>query len=262
MKKVLLFMVLLTVCLFSAPTRNDTLVQRMTDFKVKPDSISLYVKASTLGQSSPNYEKTMLESIEKDPRNYFALDDLGYYYRTQKNNPDKAIEYYNKSLAIYPKGTFAYTNLGTAYIYKNDITNAKKTYETFIKNIPDYPEGYYGLALLHLNLNEFDKALNMANQAKTRYKNLDAKKYPEEIDFKDAHELDAEFLIGYINYQMKKYQTTIDGFFNYLPNVKDWESKRLGDFASLAYQSNEELKKTDTKKYEANKKKFDALLKN
>lgn len=262
MKKVFLFMMLLSLCLFSATDKRQEqkklLTAKMKEAKIKQESITYFYEAVASGESTNKYEELMLKAIKADPKNYYALDNLGVYYRAVKNNPDKAIEYYKKSIAVNPDNAFPYMNMGAAYLFEKDFENAEKSYIALTESIPDYPEGYYGLAQIYLMKGDSEKAIISAKQAKEKYLNLDPKKYFEEAEFKEIHLVDCEFIIGYANYLSGNYQEAIDGFFNILSVMKVKKPDLLNDFATIAYEANQKIKKNDLKKYEGNNKKFKA----
>ena len=157
MKKILLvFMLVFSMNVFTAPQSEDGLiVQKLKQFGVNQKSIDLYKEAKMLPFSSSKFEETALKAIKADPKNYYALDDLGIYYRQVKNNPEKAIEYYKKSIAVNPRNPFPYNSMGIAYTYMNDFANAEKTFKKiFQKN----RESLYILVLFGMVLENFVSA--------------------------------------------------------------------------------------------------------
>ena len=259
MKKILLvFMLVFSMNVFTAPqTEDGMLVQKMKQFGINQKSIDLYKEAKMLSFSSSKFEETILKAIKADPKNYYALDDLGIYYRQVKNNPEKAIEYYKKSIAVNPRNPFPYNSMGIAYTYMNDFVNAEKTFKQLIEAMPDHPEGYYGLTRVYLQQQEYNKAIDSAEKAKITYLNLDEKKYFEEAAMKKQYLLDCELLISFSNYGLKNYQKVVDNFFDVLPELRKTRPEIISDFAGVAYAANQEIKKTDTKKFEENNKKFE-----
>ena len=257
MKKFFLFF-FISIFMFTAQSnQRDLITQEMKNFGIKQKSIDLYWKTKEFTVPDKEYEKTLNKAIEADPRNYFALDDMGVHYR-RSNNPDKAIEYYKKSIAVNPNNPFPYFNAGVAYMYKKDFVNAERIYKQLITAIPDYPEGYYGLGQVYLNMENYAKALEFIQKAKEKYKNLDTKKYFEEAAKKDMYIADCNYLEGQINYRMKDYQKAVDGFFDSFEDMKAIRYYALSDFATLAYFANEGLKGTNPKQYDKNIKKFEA----
>ena len=60
---------------------------------------------------SYNRLKEYDKAIKADPKNYYALDDLGIYYRQVKNNPEKAIEKANIELRGLQSGNPVWNKL-------------------------------------------------------------------------------------------------------------------------------------------------------
>jgi tetratricopeptide (TPR) repeat protein len=54
------------------------------------------------------------DNVKKYPRSDVGYDNLGVYYRSLKQN-DRALENYNKVLAINPKYALTYNNRGNIY---------------------------------------------------------------------------------------------------------------------------------------------------
>lgn len=256
MKKIFLFL-FIGIFIFATPDEQKGLItQEMKSFGIKQKSIDLYWDSiNLLNSGNKEYVKVLEKSIEADPKNYFALDDMGIYYR-RLNNSDKALEYYKKSIAVNPENPFPYFNAGVAYMYKNDFVNAEKIYKQLTAAVPDYPEGYYGLTQVYLYTKNYTKALEFVQKAREKYKNLDTGKYFEEALRKDSHILDCNYLEGIINYELKNYTKTVDGFFNSFENMKATGYREIAGFAKVAYSANEEIKNTNPKEYEKNLKKF------
>ena len=258
MKKFFLFFLMRVFMITAQGNTLELVTQEMKNFGIKQKSIDLYLKTKEFTVPDKEYEKTLSKAIEADSRNYFALDDMGVYYR-RSNNPDKAIEYYKKSIAVNPNNPFPYFNAGVAYMHKKDFTNAEKIYEQLVTAIPDYPEGYYGLGQVYLRTENYTKALEFTQKAKEKYKNLDTKKYFEEAGKRDVYIADCSYIEGQINYRMKNYQKVVDVFFDSFEDMKSIRYYGLSDFATIAYFANEELKNTNPKQYEANLKKFETI---
>ena len=262
MKKILFFLLIICFTSFAdtqtviSDSGDEYLTTQLKGFGVNDKSINLYKKARLLNYESKEYAKGLLSAIKADPKNYFALDDLGAYYRRIENNADKAIEYYKKSIAVNPANPFPYYHMGIAYFYKNDYINAEKTFLILIEKIPDHPEGYYGLADLYIKEKDFEKGLDAAEKEKIFYINLNLEKYPEEAITRDAYLIDCEYLIALANYNLGNYSKTVDSFFYSLQEIKKYNTGMYESFAELAYVANENLKDTNPALYNKNFEKF------
>ncbi|MBX9887951.1 MAG: tetratricopeptide repeat protein [Flavobacteriaceae bacterium] len=74
------------------------------------------------------------QAVNTDPKNYFALKNLGFILFQYEKNYDQAIQYYNRSLQANSPDYFqSYSNLGTAYLVQNKPDEAIKNYELALK---------------------------------------------------------------------------------------------------------------------------------
>jgi len=65
-----------------------------------------------------------------------------------KSDYDKAIEYYEKIIELYPNDAEAYYNMGFAYSNKSDYDKAIECYKKAIILNPDYAEAYNNLSIV------------------------------------------------------------------------------------------------------------------
>ena len=144
---------------------------------------------------SGNFSKA-IEYFEKavaiDPQFAFAWDNLGICYR-KLNNFDKALECYNKSLEIDHNGSMPLQNIPVVYVYKKEYAKAVEAYERLAKFDENNPEVYYGIGMIYATyLNDYEKGLENACKAYTIY-----------VAQKSPYRVDAEKLINSIYFEMK-----------------------------------------------------------
>jgi len=144
-------------------------------------------------------EKEFLKAIKADPGFVYAYDNLGLTYRKMEEYK-KSVDYYGKSLEIFPEGSFALQNQAVAFTYLKNNMNALKNYITLINLYPDNPEGYFGSARVHYLNGDYENALDFALYAYEMY-----------VSLKSEYIKDIEMLISQIHDRMKE-QNKLDIF--------------------------------------------------
>ena len=134
MKKILLvFMLVFSMNVFTASQTEDAIiVQKLKQFGVNQKSIDLYKEAKMLPFSSSKFEETILKAIKADPKNYYALDDLGIYYRQIKNNPHIEIASLNSKgqcMRIFGKAVIMENDSVDKIVFEK-YPNLKEMYNT------------------------------------------------------------------------------------------------------------------------------------
>jgi tetratricopeptide (TPR) repeat protein len=152
----------------------------------------------------------------------------GHIYH-KKTDYNKAIEYYNKAIAIAPKYTIAYRELANAYLGKNDYDNAIKCCRKELELNPDDASTYNMLGVIFKMNGEYDKAIEYCRKALeigTHHSCVDAfctlgevynikRDYDNAIhNFNSAISLDPKYAIPYIGagtsyYCKKDYEKAI-----------------------------------------------------
>lgn len=104
------------------------------------------------------------------PLNGIRNGIIGMYYvnkgdkEYRKRNLAKAIQYYQKGLAVYPKHYEAWTNLGNLYVSFEDFYSAKDAYEHAIKLKPKYTMARMNYGIIATEkLGDFDEAIKQFN---------------------------------------------------------------------------------------------------
>ncbi|MEO8204778.1 MAG: tetratricopeptide repeat protein [Chthoniobacterales bacterium] len=108
------------------------------------------------------------KALELDPNYVKALDNLGTCYR-RTGDFDKAIDCYKKSIAIFPNGSFAHTNLALIYQMQKKTVLAVEEYKVVNRLNPSDPEGFYGLGNTYLNSGDYTAAIANAKEAVRLY---------------------------------------------------------------------------------------------
>lgn len=111
--------------------------ERPKDAAIRVELANLYFDAERFSDAIRWYE----EALTIDARNADVSTDLAvsYYYT---NQTDKALEQFDKSLAINPRHTKTLLNKGIVRAFgKQDLEGAAALWEQVVKLSPDSPEG-------------------------------------------------------------------------------------------------------------------------
>ncbi|MFN8285732.1 MAG: tetratricopeptide repeat protein [Chitinophagales bacterium] len=103
-----------------------------------------------------NALKKLQESIALEPYAYYAYYQSGYLYNLQKKSA-QAIESYNKYLSFLPKDPEALNNVGVAYYNQGDYTKAIEYYNKSVALKPS-SRAYTNTGLAYLKSNDAVKA--------------------------------------------------------------------------------------------------------
>jgi Tfp pilus assembly protein PilF len=112
--------------------------------EAQPSSVAPRVALANLYFDAERYSDavTWYEAAMKlDARNADVSTDLGvsYYYL---NQPDRALQQFEHSLAVNPKHTKTLLNLGIVRAFgKQDLAGATKAWQGVVDMAPDSPEG-------------------------------------------------------------------------------------------------------------------------
>ena len=96
------------------------------------------------------------------------LDDLGSIYREQ-GRLDSAVYYFQRSLAVSPRGVVAHQNLAAVYQLDGQYQAAIDQYRELLSYHRSYPEAYYGTALAYYNLEQYEPCIKYAESALSLY---------------------------------------------------------------------------------------------
>ncbi len=127
------------------PPLNESDVEKYRKLaEAEPTSVAprvalanLYFDAERYGDAVKWYE----DAMKLDARNADVSTDLGvsYYYL---NQPDRALQQFEHSLAVNPKHTKTMLNLGIVRAFgKQDLEGASKAWQQVVEIAPASPEG-------------------------------------------------------------------------------------------------------------------------
>lgn len=148
----------------------------LTETKV----IALLEESKKLHESD-QYAKelnVLTEAINLDENNSSIMVLLGRCYRAL-NNPNKALEFYNKAIELNPYEGTAYTNMGTIHLLRGEYEDAKQCYDKGLLVIDkcefDYWIAQANYAVAIAKLGDPERAEKMISEAESRgYSNGDA----------------------------------------------------------------------------------------
>jgi len=86
----------------------------------------------------------LLEAVNKDPKDFDSLVKLGDLYYDGQQFP-RAIQCYERALAIHPDNPDVRTDMGTAYWYTGDAEKAVAAMERSLKFRPGHPQTLFNL---------------------------------------------------------------------------------------------------------------------
>jgi tetratricopeptide (TPR) repeat protein len=116
----------------------------------------------------------LLNELKARPKDSQLLNKIGNTYYDNQEYP-KAIDYYEKSLAIKPDDADVRTDMGTAIWYTGDADRALKEYERSLSYQPNHPNTLFNMGIVKWHGKKDTKgALEAWNQLLTTNPN-----YPE-----------------------------------------------------------------------------------
>ncbi|MGE5355132.1 MAG: tetratricopeptide repeat protein [Deltaproteobacteria bacterium] len=111
-----------------------------------------------------NSETLWTDSINKNHKNYFSLNNRGHYYR-QKNLIDKALQDYNEALKMKPDYYLSLNNRGKIYFDQGQLENAMQDYNKCLKIAPNYAVALSNRGAAHGAIGQVDYAIKDLNRA-------------------------------------------------------------------------------------------------
>lgn len=119
------------------------------------------------------------KSLEFNPRDKETHNALGVIYLTKLEDFPKALEHFQKALAIDKEYSEAATNLGNTYASMKQYDAAIKSYKNALSN-PQYRNAamaLHNLGMVYYRLGRYDDALNAFKDALKRYTDFHAPYY-------------------------------------------------------------------------------------
>lgn len=140
----------------SATLFSDVINKYPNQIPVAYNNLGLYYKneRNELDKASRLFQ----QSIQIDPSYHNAYTNLGNTYFHQQAYK-KAIPVYNKLLAIRPGTAEAYSNRGASYSQLGKPHKALADFDTAISLNPRYIDAYSNRALIRLNTQQYDLAI-------------------------------------------------------------------------------------------------------
>lgn len=140
--------------------------------QAKPEDTALWKKLGDLQYRAAQTERSFLSDarltfehvVGKSPQDVEALRSLGNIaYDLQE--PPKAIDYYEKALALQPNDLNVATDLGTMYLAVKDTTNAIRWYEKVVAADPTFFQAQFNLAVAYRDSGQREKELDALARA-------------------------------------------------------------------------------------------------
>ncbi len=119
-----------------------------------------YLSKEKYDKAIESYEKAIAINPKKDETYY----NMGNAY-VEQGEYDKAIESYEKAIEINPKDDESYCNMGIAYVKQGEYDKAIESYEKAIEINPKRDETYYNMGIAYVEQGEYDKAIESYEKA-------------------------------------------------------------------------------------------------
>ena len=155
----------------------------MEDKIAAPYSEALTGQANILSKNDPQQAIEFFQkAIQLDPSNEKAHFQLGMAYMMQKNYA-AAIESYENVIELNPEFPDTFFNLGFISAVSKDYTRAEEMYARVVELEPDYlDEALFNLALVQRKLDKNDESLsNLERAVQVNPKNELAQKYLKKL---------------------------------------------------------------------------------
>jgi protein O-mannosyl-transferase len=154
-----------------------------------------------------NSETLWTDVIEKYPNTPLPYNNLGHYLRRQ-NQPERALENYNKAISLEPGKAQPYNNRGKIYFDRGEIDKALADYNKCIELEPNHVNALANRGAAFGMKQEWEAALKDLNKA---------------LELEPFHS-NALSNRAFVWFQMQEYEKSIEDFSKYLtvePNDAD-----------------------------------------
>lgn len=154
-----------------------------------------------------NSETLWTDVIDKYPNTALPYNNLGHYLR-RRNQPERALEYYNKAIQLEPGKAQPYNNRGKIYFDRGEMDKALADYNKCIELEPGHVNALANRGAAFGMLQDWENALNDLNKA---------------LELEPFHS-NALSNRAFVWFQMQEYEKSIEDFSKYLtvePNDAD-----------------------------------------
>ena len=154
-----------------------------------------------------NSETLWTDVIEKYPNTPLPYNNLGHYLR-QQNQPDRALENYNKAISLEPGKAQPYNNRGKIYFDRGEMDKALADYNKCIELEPNHINALANRGAAFGTTKQWEKSLEDLNKT---------------LELEPLHP-NALSNRAFVWFQMAEYEKSIDDFNKYLtvePNDPD-----------------------------------------
>jgi protein O-mannosyl-transferase len=162
-----------------ANTLNPDTFRTNLKFIWIPGIILFFTLTFIHSQNYKNPETFFGTVIAQNPNNAIAHYNLGNYLLNIKNNPQLAIQHYDKTSALKSDFPEAYLNRGSAYSKLSNFQSAMNDYNEAIREKPDFDLAYNSRGILYVNLKmdsaaiaDFNRVIEINPDNATAFNNL------------------------------------------------------------------------------------------
>ncbi len=99
-------------------------------------------------------QKRIEKEREKDPHYQY---NLGLYY-LDNGDPDEAIKFFHKSLALSPRNHLVFNALGFAHSMKGDLRQSLQNFQKCLQVNPNFTEAHNNIGMIYQEMGFIDKA--------------------------------------------------------------------------------------------------------
>jgi tetratricopeptide (TPR) repeat protein len=115
---------------------------------------SLAIALLVLCVSCASSQKKIQQANEKNPQHQYSLGAI----HLNNNNPDEAIRYFNKALALEARHYKSLNGLGLAYSMKGNLQEAANYFKKCLEAAPQFSEARNNLGMVYQETGFLDKA--------------------------------------------------------------------------------------------------------
>ncbi len=152
---------------------------------------STYANKGEYDRAIQAYQK----AVAINPQSDQAYNNMGVAY-DDKGEYDRAIQAYQKAVAINPQGDEAYTYMGIAYGQKEDYDRAIQAFQKAVAINPQSDQAYYNMGVAYGQKEDYDHAIEA---------------YQKAVELNPQSD-DAYYNMGNAYYQKEEYDHAIEAY--------------------------------------------------